>query len=127
MIKGFIALFTSGIIFRFPILLGTILGLYMMFTLKIDDTLAVFQSKGIYILGFTLCLFYTLIFKRVYHRGGGIVDWRATIISIFTNFISYVVALVFSCLFVYTVSFGGFDNDETSLGAGQVMQMLGAM
>lgn len=115
MIKGLIALFSSGIIFRLPVLSGVILGLIMMFTLSDEQILAVFHNPLLYVFGLIISFIYAFVIKRVYHKGGSIVDWRATFYSVFGHFVSYVAAVIFSCLFVFTVSLGGFDNeDETS-------------
>lgn len=112
MIKGLIALFSSGIIFRLPVLAGVIIGIFMMFMLSDEQIMAVFHNPLLYIAGLLISAFYAFVVKRVYHKGGSTVDWRATTYSIFGHFVSYVMAVVFSCLFVFTISFGGFDNED---------------
>lgn len=114
MIKGILALFSSGIIFRLPVLSGIIIGFYMMFTLSDEEIMAVFHSPHVYMLGLIISAVYAFIFKRIYKKGGGIVDWNATVYSIFGHFLSYIVALVCSCLFILAISFGGFDNGAES-------------
>ena len=111
MIKGIIALFTSGIIFRLPILTGILIGMVMMFTLSDAQIFAVFHNPLLYIFGIVISFLYAFTF-RVYHKGGTSVDWRATVYSIFGHFISYVIAVIFSCLFIFTISLGGFDNEN---------------
>ena len=114
MIKGILALFTSGIIFRLPVLSGIIIGFYMMFTMSDKEIFATFHNPLLYLLGIIICVIYAFIFKRVYKTGGGIVDWHATFYSLFGHFISYVAAIIFSCLFIFTVSLGGFDDGNKS-------------
>lgn len=112
MIKGFLALFTSGIIFRLPVLIGVIIGIFMMFTLSDDQIFEVFHNPLFYIFGLIISFIYAFSLKRIYHKGGTTVDWRATTYSIFGHFVSYVAAVIFSCLFIFTISFGGFDNNN---------------
>lgn len=112
MIKGLMALFTSGIIFRLPVLVGVVIGVVMMFTLSDEQIMAVFHNPLLYCAGLLISIFYAFVIKRVYHKGGSTVDWRATTYSVFGHFVSYVMAVIFSCLFVFTVSFGGFDNEQ---------------
>ena len=77
-----------------------------------EQIMAVFHNPLLYIAGLLISAFYAFVIKRVYHKGGSTVDWRATTYSIFGHFVSYVMAVVFSCLFVFTVSLGGFDNED---------------
>lgn len=112
MIKGLIALLTSGIIFRLPILLGIILGFFMMFMLSDEQIFAVFKNPLFYVFGIVISFLYAFTIKRVYHKGGTLVDWRATLYSVFGHFVSYIAAVIFSCLFIFTISFGGFDNED---------------
>ncbi len=112
MIKGFLALFTSGIIFRLPILTGIMIGIFMMFNLSDDQIFEVFYNPLFYIFGLIVSFIYAFTLKRIYHKGGTTVDWRATTYSIFGHFVSYVAAVIFSCLFIFTISFGGFDNNN---------------
>ena len=112
MIKGIIALFSSGIIFRLPILCGIIIGFYMMFVFSDEQILAAFKNPLLYVMGLIICFIYAFIFKRVYKRGGGVVDWSATFYSLFGHFASYVAAVVFSCLFIFAISLGGCDNED---------------
>lgn len=112
MIKGFLALFTSGIIFRLPVLIGVIIGIFMMFTLSDDQIFEVFYNPLFYIFGLIVSFIYAFTIKRIYHKGGSTVDWRATTYSIIGHFVSYVAAVIFSCLFIFTISFGGFDNNN---------------
>ena len=111
MIKGIVALFTSGIIFRLPVLIGIIIGFYMMFAFSDEEIWKTFHNPLLYTIGIIISFIYAFIFKKTYKKGGGIVDWRATFYSVFGHFVSYVAAVIFSCLFIYTISLGGFDNE----------------
>lgn len=134
MIKGLIALFSSGIIFRLPILIGIVIGIVMMVSLSDEQIWAVFRNPLLYFFGLLVSFLYAFLLKRVYYKGGTIVDWRATFYSVFGHFISYVAAVIFSCLFVFTVSLGGFDNEDekndaelTPAQAQELMQQLQKM
>ena len=112
MTKGIIALFTSGIIFRLPVLGGILIGFYMMSAFSEKEIFSAFHNPLLYAIGVIICSIYAFVFKKVYKKGGSIVDWRATFYSLFGHFVSYVFALIFSCLFIYTISLGGFDNED---------------
>ena len=112
MIKCILALFSSGIIFRLPVLCGIIVGFYLMFTHSDNEIFSAFHNPHLYFFGLSVCIIYAFFFKPIYKTGGGIIDWHATFYSLFGHFISYVVAVIFSCLFIFTVSFGGFDNEN---------------
>ncbi len=126
MIKGILALFTSGIIFRLPVLCGVVVGFYMMLALSDEQIWATFQKPLLYVFGLIVCMIYAFVFKKVYRKGGSIVDWRATVNSLFGHFFSYIMAVVFSCLFIFAISFGGFDNDEqaTDINNPQISEIL---
>lgn len=128
MIKGIIALFTSGIIFRLPVLMGIIVGFFMMFKFSDEQIFAAFRNPLLYIFGLIISFVYAFTIKRVYQKGGSIVDWRATFYSIFGHFVSYVAAVIFSCLFIFTISLGGFDNEnditDDELTPAQVQELI---
>ena len=70
------------------------------------------KIMGNTLFGLIVSFIYAFTLKRIYHKGGTTVDWRATTYSIFGHFVSYVAAVIFSCLFIFTISFGGFDNNN---------------
>lgn len=104
--KSLIALFTSDIILNPMVLLGIIGGCYMMRTMESEKIHALFANPLFYVALLLLTTIYTLVLHRVYHADGTHINWKATTGGIFTRFITLIIAIVFSCLLIFTISFG---------------------
>ena len=64
MIKGIIALFTSGIIFRLPVLGGILIGFYMMFAFSEKEIFSAFHNPLLYAIGMIICSIYAFVFQE---------------------------------------------------------------
>ena len=111
MIKGLIALFTSGILINPLAWAGIGLGLYLMYNYSLPEIhgLAMNWHYHAYIILFTAV--YSLIFKRVYHAGSEGVKIKANIKGIFNRYLYIIFITVVTCF-----CFVGYKiaiNDET--------------
>ena len=99
--KGIVALFTSGILFNPMILTGIISGVVIM---NITDGPSLHQmltSLHFYMLFLLIAAFFTYAAKRVYYPGGSKINWKATALEIFAQFITLISTVIFTCLFLF--------------------------
>lgn len=101
MIKGFLALFTSGILFRPMVLCGIAGGIFLLVHFGEGKILPVFFEPAFYVLLLFIAGSYTCLFERSYHSGGKKVDWKDTLSGIIGQFLLLLAAVIFSCLFFY--------------------------
>ena len=104
MIKGLIALFTSGIIFNPMVLIGVISGSYTIINLKPEEIRLLMINANFYMAVCVLAFLYTFIFARVYKTGGVNVDWGATTGLFVWNFVRFLISFVLSMSFVTMIS-----------------------
>lgn len=97
MIKGLIALFTSGILINPLAWAGIGLGLYLIYNYSLPEIhdLAMNWHYHAYIILFTAV--YTLIFKRVYHAGSEGINLKANIKDIFNRYLYIIFLTVVTC------------------------------
>lgn len=111
MIKGIISLITSGIIFNPMVLLGVIIGFYVMGTMSTAEIKHLFSQPIVYGALFTVALIFTCLFKREYYAGASRINWKATIGGVFGQFFRCLFAIIMSCLFAITFNYG--TDEET--------------
>ena len=104
MIKGLIALFTSGIIFNPMILLGIVSGSYTILSFAPEEIRQLMLNSDFYLVICIVAACYTFIFARVYKTGGLRVDWCTTTGVFFWNCIRYLIAFVLSMSFVTMIN-----------------------
>lgn len=105
MIKGLIALFTTGAIFNPFVLLGIITGVFAIIKLEPDTIKALFGYVQFYGIIAFLAVIYTAVFSKVYQDGGIEIDWRATIGRMVLNFVRYFISFVLSMSFIMMIGF----------------------
>ena len=104
MIKGLLALFTSGLIFSPMVLLGVVSGAWTIVNLSPDDIRNLFFDIRFYVVVAILAVLFTILFAKVYKTGGTSIDWTATVAKMFWNFVKYFIAFVLSMSFVTMIS-----------------------
>ncbi len=104
MIKGLIALFTSGIIFNPMVLLGIISGIYTIIYFSSKEIFDILCNVNFYLGALFVAGIYTIVFARVYKAGGMVVDFGATTGMIIWNFARYIISFVLSMSFVIMIS-----------------------
>ena len=104
MIKGIVALFTSGIIFNPFVLAGIVSGAFAIIKLKPEVIRELFLDYRVYGIVAISAVIYTLIFAKIYQTGGYSIDWTATVWRIIANFAKYFVAFLLAMSFVIMIS-----------------------
>lgn len=105
MIKGLIALFTSGAIFNPLVLLGVFSGIFAITRLKPEVIRDLFGDFHFYGAVAFIAAIYTVLFAKIYKEGGEEVDWAATSGRIVWNFVKYFLAFILSMSFIMMISF----------------------
>lgn len=111
--RGIIALFTTGILFNPMVLLGIIFGIIIMSTLDNDSIHKLFTSYHFYGLLLIISAICACTFKREYFSGGSRTNWKATLYGIPGQFFTLLAAIIFSCLFIFSFTFGEDDDQLT--------------
>ena len=105
MIKGIIALFTTGIIFNPMAWAGIGAGCYMMLNLTMAQIHSLAMNWQFHAGVLALAMVYTLIFKRTYYSGAQRINWKATFSSVLGNYFYILFITVVTCL-----CFIGYDT-----------------
>lgn len=115
MIKGLIAIFTSGILFRPMVLLGVIIGTVSMVTLDNNQLKIMYTTPLLYIGLYAIALIHSLTFGRIFYKTGR-TNVKASLLGSFSHFFNLLLAVIFSSLLIYSFSFGfGDDNIQQSI------------
>lgn len=105
MIKGILALFTSGAIFNPMILLGIGLGIFSMIRLNSDQIESLFMDYHLYVLVLVLSTAYVFLFKKIYKDNGRDLDYGSMIFSSITGLVKFVIAALLMMSFIVMISF----------------------
>ncbi len=105
MIKGIIALFTSGIIFNPLILLGIGLGFVCMATMDASQIEELFKDYHLYLLALLAAVVHRFGFKKVYKDDGDTLDVSTMIWQTIGDVAAFAVAAVLTLSFVSLLSF----------------------
>lgn len=105
MIKGIIALFTSGAIFNPMVLLGVALGIYCQSNLEVEEVKSLFFNYNLYLLAFLISSAYVFFFKKIYHNGGRKLDFATMLAVIVWGVIKFVLSALFMISFIALISF----------------------
>lgn len=105
MIKGLIALFTSGAIFNPFVLFGVISGSFAVIKLEPEAIRSLFGYPQFYGVIAFLAVGYTVLFAKVYKDGGIEIDWSATAGRIVWNFVRYFLSFILTMSFIVMLSF----------------------
>ena len=109
MIRGIVALFTSGILTNPMVLLGIVLGsvFYGMF----DGTqiFQIYKKPSFYGLALVLSCIYVLGFRRVYTENGD-TNWTETLLAIVAGVFKFVLASVLMISFISLFDMGDMQK-----------------
>ncbi len=105
MIKGIMALFTSGAILNPMVLSGIILAIYCMVKLSADQMHALFGDYHLYALVAVISFAYTFVFKKVYKDDGFNLDYTSMILAAIGGIAKFVLACGLTISFVIMLSF----------------------
>ena len=102
MIKGIVALFTSGIFFHPMVLLGVVTAIGLMMKVPSETLYSFLHKSYIYIAMLTIAFIYTFAFAKVYKEGGIEVNKGATFIKAIGNALR--LGLSFALTFAFVMS-----------------------
>lgn len=105
MIKGFLALFRSGVIFDPFVLLGVVMGIFMAFTPNKEAVEALLKQESFYLLILLLAFLYNWFVKKLYKDDGVSPDYLRMGWNVFASFAKFILACVFSFLSVMALFF----------------------
>lgn len=105
MIKGIMALFSSGIIFN-PMVLGGIgFAVFCMIKFDAEQMRELFADYNLYALVAFISFGYTFAFKKIYKEGGVSLDYTAMILYALAGIAKFVLACGLMISFVIMLSF----------------------
>lgn len=100
MFKGFISLFTTGIIFNPFVLLGIILGSLCYFNMELNEIRNLFLRKDFFAVVVALASIFVLIFSKRYVYGGKQFDWWAMFLIVVGNVVKFYISFVLVMSFI---------------------------
>lgn len=101
MIRGLLALFSSGLIFAPQVLAGIILGLFLGAKLPLEQIKSIYCNQNFYICVFFFIGLYVFIFKRTYKNSRGDIDWQDNLLRIFGYCAMFFISNIMAISFVY--------------------------
>lgn len=113
MIRGIIALFTSGLMTNPMVLSGIILGSVFYFLMDAGTIFQIYKSLSFYGLALMLAGGYVLGFRRVYTPDGE-TDWTETILSVAAAFFKFVLASLLMISFISFFDMGDIERISQS-------------
>jgi len=113
MIRGIIALFTSGILINPLVLSGVVLGSLFYAFLPANDVYQIYKTPVFYSLAALLSGGYVIGFRRVYKETGE-TDWGETILAIIGGALKLIIASVLMISFISFFDFGDMVLSSSS-------------
>ena len=101
MIRGIVALFTSGLIFTPQVLLGIILGFVFGIKLEIEQIKEIYKMPAFYLIIFVFFAIYVYLFKLTYKNSHGDIDWGDNFLRIIGYSAMFFLANLLTLSFVY--------------------------
>ena len=105
MIKGLMALFTTGIIFNPMVLLGVVTGFFAIARLDEEQIKELFFDYHLYLLVLLISAVYSFVFKKVYKDGGVTPDYVVMTFSALLGVVKFAFAAGMAMAFVMMLSF----------------------
>ncbi len=105
MVKGIIALFTSGIIFNPMVLLGIIGGIAAIVRLDEESIRALMTNYHFYLLIAFISFGYIFVFQKEYKEGGIELNYAAMVFTAIWGIVKFFLAFILSMSFVVMISF----------------------
>ncbi len=105
MIKGLIALFTSGTILNPMVLLGIGLAIFCMIKMDAEQMRQLFGDYHLYAFVAFFSFVYTFVFKKVYKDDAVNLDYTSMILSAIGGILKFVLACALTISFIIMISF----------------------
>lgn len=100
MIKGLLALFTSGAILNPMILLGIAFGIFSYMFLTAEEISALYTDYRFYLLAVLIAFVYNFLFKKVYQDGGYNLDIGTTMLNVLGSSLKLVISSLLMLSFI---------------------------
>lgn len=104
MIKGLLALFTSGAILNPMVLLGIFSGIAFYVSLNGDQLTVLYSDYRLYLLAVLIAFIYNFIFKKVYQSGGMDLDFSAMLLNVVASSLKLILSSVLMMSFISMIS-----------------------
>lgn len=105
MLKGILALFTTGVFFHPMVLSGVVIAVTAIIYLSANEINEYLKSLYFYIGAFVWSLIYTFGFAKIYIEGGAKIDYVSTLFRCVGNTIRFVVAVIVTIAFFMMMTF----------------------
>ena len=103
MIKGIIALFSSGLILAPQVLSGIILGFYFSIKMQMEQIKEIYRLPTFYAAVIFLVAVYVYFFKLTYKNDRGDIDWVDNIMRVFGYTMMFFIANICTIAFVFAL------------------------
>ena len=105
MIKGIIALFSSGTILNPMVWIGILGGLFLSYRYSLEKIYGIFYDYNFYLIGMAIAFVYTFAFNQVYKGYSNVIDWPSTFKRFFSHSFMIILSTVLSAIFFSTLFF----------------------
>lgn len=100
MLRGFLALFRTGIIFDPFVLLGVIMGLATALSKNKETYEALYSNNSFYLLILLLAFLYNFFFKKIYKDDGETINYVMMGVNVILSLVKFVLSCAFSIVFI---------------------------
>lgn len=94
------------------VILGIAIGSYIMHFFSENEVIELFKNKNFYTALFILAFMFAFFFERVYHPGGKNINWKALFGITMGRFLTLVITIAFTVLFIFSFYFGDLKETE---------------
>lgn len=101
MIKGLLALFTSGILFNPVVFLGVLSGMAFAFWVELPEVKNIYSNYHFYLLVLALSIIYNLVFKQIYKDKSATLNYSAMALNVVAYVGKFLLANALTISFVY--------------------------
>ncbi len=101
MIKGIIALFKSGILLNPMVFSGVVLGFVFAIKFPLELIFTIYGDFRVYLVVLLFSFVYNFLFKKVYKRGGYVVDFKETFGNVILSAVYFFIANAMTISFTY--------------------------
>ena len=126
MIKGFLALFTTGLIFKPMLLLGGVIGIVSYVTMSGEQLKILYTDWRLYVLFFIISGLYTFFFKKTYIENADRIDRietsKTALGEFFVLSFSFVIGMLLASFFDFSMPEPSAQNVSSSSQNEELLQ-----
>lgn len=102
MIRGIIALFTSGLIFTPQVLFGIVLGIIFGTKMDIEQVKQIYQTPAFYVSVVVILSLYVYLFKLTYRNSRRDIDWSDNFFRVIGYCLVFFLSNILTLSFIYS-------------------------